>query len=1154
MTLVVLNRKHRFTSHFDPTRMTTQRRVMQQRLQHKFAILKGRIIKLVIDEDAFGLKRRVIRNEHLAGGLGLDRDQMPQIRHGQIGEFLEYRKEKGVKVTEERVSAASLRPVQSEFKQERVDEITDEVADYRLFVSRDNRVLDGTHRWLKRKQSGGEVNVRRIDLPVMEAIKFMRSFDGAKFAANTTSQRKESWLSWDDMDWDQRNAIVDRRMERAVWDQVRNTRFSFLPDPAKIKSFARWLTDQFRDLFTNQQEDEVWYKYADEGFKRGAGRAFDETNKKKRLAAQGQGKLDIYQGGREEFLRSAFGRPESVDKIKVLAGRSFDDLKHITADMSVRMTRSLADSLVTGKGVQVAAEGLVKAVGIGMDRARLMAHTELSRAHSEGQLDTFKKLGVESLGVMVEWSTSGRYCNTTEDRKLGGCVCKECAALEGIVVKIDEAQGMIPRHPGCMCSWLAANVGENQDGQKRGKAAVERAIKRSGNDKDWKSISPKRLKATVSPARNAFCPTGVGGGQSNVCSPANAGTGAAVASAPVHAGSGLLIGHTISKRHKGYNYKVTVTQQGFDVTVSNHPLGGFAPGTGTYASLTAAAKAVRGSPTAINGWVFFGQAKPPGLPGVPSQAAPVASAPVPAPIVAPPAIHAASGLVVGSTYTKHYGAHLHTLEVMPNGFRVTDSAGVSTRYSSLSAAAQGVKGNHVPTNGWTFFGIPKPTKSVIPGTTGTAAPPTVTSPTAGLSHPGNTIPFKAEHDWETGKPEPGQLNGIAFSTAPPKFWEHTKDKDVGEPAPLKHIDRVGIMVEEPDGRVWIVQPTNHYGDRKYTVPGGHVEKGLTDQQNALKELWEETGLQAEITGHVGDFEDSNTKINGRLYRAKRIGGAPWDAKIESHIISKATGQPAAESAKVSLVTKDRAAKLLHRTDDLAQMAAIHPIAIDANANGSMMNKLLNGVKPAVKKYEDEKNNARLKTGNSVLHAIQNLRGFNEKPKVVPKASMDALIAKGDHIEMLRGIKGNSAKNLAEKFRTGDNFPGHGCFGSGTYCDSTKGSSNVAKGLYGGHGSGAVLRMAIPKSAKIIEQSELEKKVRGTPRGFQGYSGGHGANSCWPGVQAALAGYDAIHIDGNSSRHGTYGNDNRRKDEGFYIILNRSIVTVQKEDAMGHRIQ
>jgi 8-oxo-dGTP pyrophosphatase MutT (NUDIX family) len=58
------------------------------------------------------------------------------------------------------------------------------------------------------------------------------------------------------------------------------------------------------------------------------------------------------------------------------------------------------------------------------------------------------------------------------------------------------------------------------------------------------------------------------------------------------------------------------------------------------------------------------------------------------------------------------------------------------------------------------------------------------------------------------------------------------------------------------------------------VPGGGVEKGLSNQQNALKETWEETGLHVEITGHLGDFKDSNNGKMGRLYAGKRIGGSP----------------------------------------------------------------------------------------------------------------------------------------------------------------------------------------------------------------------------------------------------------------------------------------
>jgi ADP-ribose pyrophosphatase YjhB (NUDIX family) len=424
-----------------------------------------------------------------------------------------------------------------------------------------------------------------------------------------------------------------------------------------------------------------------------------------------------------------------------------------------------------------------------------------------------------------------------------------------------------------------------------------------------------------------------------------------------------------------------------------------------------------------------------------------------------------------------------------------------------------------------------------------------------------TVPHKEEIEWSTGKPEPGTLHGVDFAPAPHHFWEHVKDKDIGEPAPTRPINRAGVMVQEPDGRIWIVRPTNEFGDRKHTLPGGGVETGLTHQQNALKEVWEETGLQVEITGHLGDFRDSNNGNNGRLYIGRRIGGAPWDAKIEPHIIDRKTGKPSAESSEVLLVTPERAGKLLHRSDDLAQLMTVAPIPLGTATRGrgsEPLKKLLEAVQPAAKAYKDAKQAVNATPGNAEMHAIQDIRGFNAKPTVVSKNDMDALVAKGDHIEVLRGLSANAKPNvsarrvvdtLAEQFRTGDHFPGYGIFGSGTYTDSTKGYGNIASkyasGQRGGGGSdaGATLRMAIPKDAKIVKFSELQSKVPHAPPDFTDHGpSSYNSNDDWRGMHAALAGYDAIHMD----NHG-YGHD-------FYVILNRGVVTVQKEDATGHIIR
>jgi ADP-ribose pyrophosphatase YjhB (NUDIX family) len=450
---------------------------------------------------------------------------------------------------------------------------------------------------------------------------------------------------------------------------------------------------------------------------------------------------------------------------------------------------------------------------------------------------------------------------------------------------------------------------------------------------------------------------------------------------------------------------------------------------------------------------------------------------------------------------------------------------------------------------------PTPPQTPLPPQT-----PTTQTPTAPTTRPrskrsgGGVAAFAQETNWDTDKPQdnPEVINGVPFAPAPPKFWESTPDVDIKEPDPVKPINRVGVLIKEPDGRIWVVQPTNSFGNRKYTLPGGHNEQGLTDQQNALKEVWEECGLQVKITGHLGDFEDSNNGNNGRLYVGERIGGQPWDAKVEPKIINQVTGKPAAESQVVTLVTPERAAQLLHRTDDLAQLMTVAPIKLDQPTQGAGSNpikKFLAGIEPAVQAFKTPIPGGTRwskKYGNGELHVVQNLRGFNNKPKVVKRADMDALIAKGDHIEVLRGVKGSGgkiAKQLADEFKTGEHFPGYGVFGSGTYTDGNSGYNNRARS-YGDRGG--VMRIAIPKTAKIVKQSELERNIQGKPDAFDDASGAGTASENWHGVHAALAGYDAIHVDGNSKRHGNYG-------EGFYIILNRSICTVQKEDAHGHMI-
>lgn len=91
----------------------------------------------------------------------------------------------------------------------------------------------------------------------------------------------------------------------------------------------------------------------------------------------------------------------------------------------------------------------------------------------------------------------------------------------------------------------------------------------------------------------------------------------------------------------------------------------------------------------------------------------------------------------------------------------------------------------------------------------------------------------------------------------------------------------GAVVVEADGRVWVVAPTNAFLGTKATFPKG-TAKGLDLRTTALKEVFEETGLQVELFAHLVDVSRSASRT--RYYLAWRVGGNPADMDWESQAV------------------------------------------------------------------------------------------------------------------------------------------------------------------------------------------------------------------------------------------------------------------------------
>lgn len=147
----------------------------------------------------------------------------------------------------------------------------------------------------------------------------------------------------------------------------------------------------------------------------------------------------------------------------------------------------------------------------------------------------------------------------------------------------------------------------------------------------------------------------------------------------------------------------------------------------------------------------------------------------------------------------------------------------------------------------------------------------------------------ASYSATTGAPK--ALNGVAFkpwADAPTTLdgWAAVPgQKKLPKEPPLPEVPAgfklgSGVIIREPDGRIWLTKPTNEFGGYKHTFPKGTAEEGLSLQANAIKEAFEETGLQVEITGFAGDV--MRTTSVGRYYYARRVGGSPaahgWESE------------------------------------------------------------------------------------------------------------------------------------------------------------------------------------------------------------------------------------------------------------------------------------
>ena len=221
-----------------------------------------------------------------------------------------------------------------------------------------------------------------------------------------------------------------------VWFLEENIRVlgSIMSPLERAESFARWLDDKWAEVFLEDQELDDLLTQA---YIKGAKRSYDLAKKPSLFPSAA-----FAAGAAAEFIRTLTTAPESKGNLGLIQFNATNQYRMVNTQLKQQISRIVSEGLISGlKSTEAVSEIGIAINSMDKTRAKLIARTETTRAHAEGQLDAFDALGLKNVGVRAEWSAAAD-------------ACPKCAPFDGQIFTLAEAHGLIPLHPNCRCLWL----------------------------------------------------------------------------------------------------------------------------------------------------------------------------------------------------------------------------------------------------------------------------------------------------------------------------------------------------------------------------------------------------------------------------------------------------------------------------------------------------------------------------------------------------------------------------------------------------------------------------------------------------------------------------------------------------------------------------
>lgn len=197
--------------------------------------------------------------------------------------------------------------------------------------------------------------------------------------------------------------------------------YRYLDPPQQHDRFMDWLNRQQENgvLEVIDRDENIYVRDATRDGVRLAQRELREAG------------LDVPTG-----LDEAFNQSIDARQLNLLYQRNYELLDGITSDVSKEISRVLTDGFEQGQNPREIARSLTGRVSaIGKTRAEHMARYEVMNAHNTGAIARYEDAGVGQVEIL------------TSDP------CDSCAAIKANgPYSLEEARGLVPDHPSCVCT------------------------------------------------------------------------------------------------------------------------------------------------------------------------------------------------------------------------------------------------------------------------------------------------------------------------------------------------------------------------------------------------------------------------------------------------------------------------------------------------------------------------------------------------------------------------------------------------------------------------------------------------------------------------------------------------------------------------------